>query len=124
MAQYQVFHFYAPRGAHHDGTVPVSHVIGGDPDFAMRCWDGKVTGCGYRSVASVKVEDPDVLNNLEMCFQLTNHIDRDWRINQGVTALPTPQRSTGVGDIVKDSDGALWVVMGCGFKQVGFQAWA
>ena len=54
---------------------------------------------GYVHVADVEV-DLRSLNSLMLgrAFQLTNHIDQEWWLNEGVT-LVKESRSTSVGDI-------------------------
>ena len=45
-------------------------------------------------VAAVKGRD------LDLAFQLTNHIDKPWWENEGVIAVPGEHRSTSVGDFI------------------------
>lgn len=75
---------------------------------------------GYRFVARVEV-DPKVeagVLQLEQVFQLTNHIDHDWKTNPKVlmgTGLPSV-RSTSVGDIIVSENGVdIWMVASFGF---------
>ncbi len=51
-------------------------------------------------------------------FSLTNHIDSDWRENDGVIALPGEHRSTSVGDIIVQ-DGVTSIVAKFGFTTLG-----
>ena len=62
----------------------------------------------YNLVAVVKATDPDD------GFALTNHIDSDWRNNEGVVALPGEHRSTSVGDIIV-ADSVTYIVDKVGF---------
>ena len=51
-------------------------------------------------------------------FKLTNHIEDDWRKNEGVIALPGEHRSTSVGDIIV-KDGVTSIVSSFGFTVLG-----
>lgn len=62
----------------------------------------------YVHVADVDSDDLDV------AFEKTNHIDRSWMENEGVTAHGTRQRSTSVGDVL-EVNGKLYAVSGVGF---------
>ena len=59
-------------------------------------------------------------HDLESVFSLTNHVDRAWWTNDGVTLVGPPNhRSTSVGDEVVNADtGERWVVEGMGFSLV------
>ena len=48
----------------------------------------------YHKVADVETED------VEHAYMLTNHIDRLWTRNEGVTATPGEHRSSSVHDVV------------------------
>lgn len=50
-----------------------------------------------REYALVAIVASDDIND---GFRLTNHIEEDWRNNEGVIALPGEHRSTSVGDII------------------------
>lgn len=66
----------------------------------------------FKLVAIVEAEQ------VEATYQLTNHIDRQWQDNDGVTyAAEGPQRSTSVGDVV-ESEAGFYVVAPVGFRQV------
>ena len=58
--------------------------------------------------------------DLEAVFDLTNHGDRVWWSNDGVTMIGAgPRRSTSVGDQIEDtSAGERWAVAGMGFEKV------
>lgn len=65
----------------------------------------------YDHVATVEA------SALGAVFQLTNHIDRPWWENEGVTLIgPEQYRSTSVGDVVKDEAGTLWLCDHVGWK--------
>lgn len=51
-------------------------------------------------------------------FRLTNHIDKEWQSNEGVTAFEHQNRSTSVGDLVEDENGKLFLVASIGFSEV------
>ena len=54
-------------------------------------------------------------NDLNKAFSLTNHIETDWRENEGVTFVGKfNSRSTSVGDVF-ELDGVRHVVAACGF---------
>lgn len=79
----------------------------------------------YEKVATVECTDaprnvaqyPNLRDGwLERAFELTNHIDRAWTDNAGVTvANDKPQRSTSVGDVIVLGESA-YVVAGVGFE--------
>ena len=69
-------------------------------------------GKNFEEVATVECKD------LEHVFQVTNHNDHDWTTNKEVLSCNATVRSTSVGDIVVDSDGKKWIVMGCGWKEI------
>lgn len=62
----------------------------------------------YTKVAEV---DSD---NLELAFELTNHIDRSWTENKNVKSLVDNPRSTSVGDMM-ELDGRRYMVDSVGF---------
>ena len=70
----------------------------------------------YELVATVESDSMDA------AFQLTNHIDYDWRKNDNVDPvtydIPTGPRSTSVGDLMVKADGTLHRVTCIGFKQI------
>jgi hypothetical protein len=68
---------------------------------------------GYVQVADVEAEA------LGEVFQLTNHIDSDWRTNARVSPYECAGRSTSVGDIVVDlQDKAVYEVAFTGFTRL------
>jgi hypothetical protein len=66
----------------------------------------------YEEVAEVDTHDK------ETAFRLTNHIESDWQLNDGVTAKTNKARSTSVGDLMIDDDGDRWIVAPVGFKRL------
>lgn len=50
-------------------------------------------------------------------FELTNHIDRPWWENEGIS-LVKESRSTSVGDLVENERGFLFMVASVGFIEV------
>ena len=68
----------------------------------------------YRAVAVVNGTKSDA-------FRLTNHIESDWRENDGVTFIPGNEpRSTSIGDLFEDTDtGAFYIVARVGFTKFG-----
>lgn len=72
---------------------------------------------GTTTVHQVAVVETDDLN---MAYQLTNHIDSDWTKNAGVRMTPSVQtaRSTSVGDILRH-DRRLYTVETFGFREIG-----
>lgn len=68
----------------------------------------------FVEVAELATED------LGEIFQLTNHIDQDWSLNEGVRKIVDgPVRSTSVGDVVALSSGAVLLCRTLGWKEVG-----
>ena len=73
---------------------------------------------GYTHVAVVEVpEDADNDGALGQAWQYTNHIDRAWWDNPGVTRVGPPCRSTSVGDVLVVGDQAFRVD-GVGWSKV------
>ena len=66
----------------------------------------------YEEVAEVDTHDK------ETAFRLTNHIESDWQLNDGVTAKTNKARSTSVCDLMIDDDGDRWIVAPVGFKRL------
>lgn len=65
----------------------------------------------YSKVAEVQS------NDLEVAFELTNHIDSSWQENKGVTSFAERARSTSVGDLcIKDDE--VFVVSAIGFEKL------
>lgn len=65
----------------------------------------------YRCVAEVDT------TNLDKAFELTNHIDHDWRQNAGVTPTLGNHRSTSCGDIL-EKNGRKFIVAVMGFVPI------
>ena len=84
----------------------------------------------YSLAAIVEVEHQEKTNQaslLEIPFAQTNHVESDWRNNEGVIAFgDKPLRSTSVGDIVafceKDNFNKIsyWFCDVVGWKKVSF----
>ena len=66
---------------------------------------------GYTAVAEVATD------SLDVAYRDTNHIDRNWRENESVTALSREVRSTSVGDLFIQ-DGVVHVVASFGFERI------
>lgn len=66
----------------------------------------------YALVAEVETTD------VEMAFQLTNHIDEDWTLNPGVRAFVQSCRSTSVGDMIVMPDDEAYLVLPIGFRRL------
>ena len=72
----------------------------GDPPFNKN---------NFTLVALVEVPEDRSDEWDDWAFQCTNHIDRPWWENEGVTLVGEPkQRSTSVGDVVVRSDGKIF----------------
>lgn len=70
-------------------------------------------GDGYKHVADVETD------SLETAYRLTNHIDSDWKYNEGViNAVNGKVRSSSVGDVFIDDDGNAHVVASIGFEKI------
>jgi len=67
----------------------------------------------YECVAEVETAE------LGLVFQLTNHIDQPWMLNEQAKALVSQPRSTSVGDIVVTSDGVAHLCMPLGWEELG-----
>lgn len=66
----------------------------------------------YHLVALVEADSP------EEVYQLTNHIDGDWRENAVVKSMSLqPPRSTSVGDVLVQNTTA-WLVDRSGFRRI------
>jgi hypothetical protein len=53
-------------------------------------------------------------------YALTNHIDQDWTLNEGVTKKAEgPVRSTSMGDLVAQADGTVSLCCAVGWEVVG-----
>ena len=90
--------------------LKVYHAV--DPKFGM----GEVKQefpADYELVATVETA------SVEEAFRLTNHIDGDWRYNEGVKPTELARRSTSVGDIVVDMNGRIWECASCGWTERG-----
>lgn len=68
----------------------------------------------YEKVAKVRSED------LDEVYFLTNSITDYWGKNDEVTVRfgSTGERSTSVGDLIQKDTGEMFLVRGCGFKQL------
>lgn len=64
----------------------------------------------YQLVATVEAK------NLDDVFEKTNHIDREWWLNEGVTAH-MQTRSTSVGDVI-EMNGKFWRCENAGWQPV------
>lgn len=62
-------------------------------------------------VAEVDTDEVDVV------FQLTNHIGESWTKNPGVEALTSNPRSTSVGDVA-EKDGRFYVCASAGWDEL------
>lgn len=73
----------------------------------------------YSLVAIVDVEeDAHFKANLEYIYQVTNHIEENWTLNDnGVYALGNKQRSTSVGDVIVLGDKS-YLCASVGWKEV------
>jgi len=91
------------------GKWEVWHAI--KPNFGME--DVPLEECQL-----VAILGPEIAEELDDVFRLTNHIEEDWRNNKEIKITPEARRSTSVGDIVIDPNGAVWRCMSCGWEQV------
>lgn len=67
----------------------------------------------YEPVATVRSDDRNV------AFHLTNHLESNWQVNNGVSSYPGEHRSTSVGDIMEDmKTGELFLVANYGFQKL------
>ncbi len=66
----------------------------------------------YKLVATVDCDD------LEKVFELTNHIDGDWAMNENVIAYDKNNRSTNMGDVIMDDNGTIWWRKAVGWEKV------
>lgn len=98
---------YHSKNTRDSSFYPDADIFGRDDAIAAFC-----TTDQYELVALVDTDD------LDLAYQLTNHIDQPWTQNSGVTALTDRPRSTMIGDIIINSDGAF-VVAGVGFESLG-----
>lgn len=57
--------------------------------------------------------------NVGQAFALTNNIEQDWTLNQGVRAFVESCRSTSVGDVIITPDDQAHLVLGRGFCRLG-----
>jgi len=92
-----------------------------EPDSKKRQWDpmfdkDKKPPWPEMYVAVAKVDS----DKLEVAFEKTNHIDRDWRGNKNVEVLAAKRyRSSMVGDVF-EKDGKHFIVDVVGFKPLGW----
>ncbi|MBW3243658.1 hypothetical protein KUV57_13380 [Epibacterium sp. DP7N7-1] len=64
----------------------------------------------YSEVAHIEAE------TIDRVFPLSNHIESDWTRGDAIRAAAVPARSTSMGDIVMDEDGALFSCAMVGWK--------
>jgi hypothetical protein len=88
----------------HMATAKVYHAIEPSYDENLQPFPR-----GFELVAVVECD------NLGEVFYLTNHIERPWFENAGVTVVKE-SRSTSVGDVV-EFDGKRYQCMPCGWKE-------
>lgn len=80
--------------------------------FTARSELWKEADQNYRLVAEVEA------SSLAEVYHLTNHIERDWRENAGVSpSWDEPVRSTSVGDVIVQGETA-WLVTAYGFVEI------
>lgn len=72
----------------------------------------------YQLVSHVNIPINDLQRELELVFELTNHIDSNWTQNKEVKALRDKVRSTSVGDLVQVNDGRYFYCDMVGWKEV------
>jgi hypothetical protein len=88
-----------------------------EPDFGTKTPQPSFPEA-FEEIAKVEVEGGSVEARLECAFRLTNHIDHDWRLNQGITMVKKgPVRSTSVGDVVS-LNGVAYRVAAFGFNRI------
>lgn len=58
-------------------------------------------------------------NDLERIFALTNHIDEEWWLNEGVKKQIPKPRSTSCGDVVVLDGGKVCMCSELGWKDIG-----
>jgi hypothetical protein len=78
----------------------------------------------YEMVAEILLEGHHPDQNLEKVFELTNHIDHDWRDNPGVKVIGViggRHRSTSINDVV-EVNGKCWICDTVGWKEISFNA--
>lgn len=68
----------------------------------------------YDLVARVEVEDPE---DLDRAYELTNHIDRPWFDNEGVSVVRRG-RSTSVADVIVSEGVAYRVARPVGYERL------
>jgi hypothetical protein len=68
----------------------------------------------YKLVAIVECDA------LGSTFPLTNHIDREWWLNDGVQ-LVEESRSTSIGDVVEDENGQVFLCCSVGWEEVSWK---
>ncbi len=82
--------------------------------FIWPCPENPLAGAltAYALVAEVETTD------VESAFDLTNHNDEDWTLNQGVRAFVESCRSTSVGDVIVMPDDEAYLVLPVGFRRL------
>jgi hypothetical protein len=115
MPRFRVFHAIHPT-FHDSAQVAVSAtarkvmaVVGTSEEGVLRLTDAVEET--HKLVAVVSAPD------LEAVFTLTNSIDDVWWKNPGVEVIER-SRSTSVGDVVEDENGARWLCEGIGWRQL------
>jgi hypothetical protein len=68
----------------------------------------------YQEAAQVEAE------SLEEAYIKTQHLETAWWHNRGVKATQM-SRSTSVGDVIQDEQGAFWAVAATGFIRISEQ---
>lgn len=73
----------------------------------------------YNRVARLEIDVETVEEALNKAYELTNHIDQDWKLNKEVTSyLYEKNRSTSVGDVFMIGAGTHYVVAPFGFDKI------
>ena len=86
----------------------------GSSDDQVALYVAQTLKADYGEIATVETGD------LDLAYQMTNHVDHDWRENASVkvTGPELRARSTSVGDVLIKEDGTRWVVAPYGFVQL------
>lgn len=71
----------------------------------------------YTMVAIIDPDENGASVSLDQAYHDTNHIDRAWWENEGVTRIGPECRSTSVGDVIF-RDGTPYRVAICGFDKI------
>lgn len=101
-------------------TDVIFRFLGGD-DFDIPEWQTDTDGCGYPNEAQLRravVIDPEDREQVErLAWSIGYHGDADLFADRLQAALrefanprpPKPEEPTGLGAVVEESDGAVWV---------------